>query len=370
MSSPADSVLESLFADPSLGKVWTAALTTVLGASLAWSYALLIPLSVIPAQRGAFGFLGPEAAMLRLPRWMGKFLHKQPLLVAGRGNHWKRLHESMAADYTDHRRVHVALFSAARSLAVAASVTSVGLSALCFVYAIRDASGTAAWLGGASLVYATFPFIITIMAARYRWRRRAPFELLWLHESMVVLGRHEKQFLRKQLERAEILSDLGDIEYILMQRHRGSGSGSAGELAQSQWTTLVASHSRVSAAFQGQRRPTSDEVWLWLHAYTDRISGPIHEGETTSSPAALSLEEAPRKRPTYSADSAGTILLVSLGVAFACLVAAAAWSAGVRLTSLPWDLVSPGLATATSLVPVLGALGAVVRIVRKGRAEL
>ncbi|MBD8729404.1 hypothetical protein [Frigoribacterium sp. CFBP 13707] len=324
----------------------------------------------MPAQRGAFGFFGPEQGMLRLPRGVGWFLHRSPLSVAAEGGHWGHLRGSLALAYSDHRNVHVALFCVARILAVVAAATASGFAVWCFVCAVLMGSGTAAWLGGASIVYACFPVVITIMAARYRWRRRAPFELLWLHESMVVLARHENRSFSGELERAEVLSDVGDMEYTLMQRYRGSGSGSAERLARAQWAQCVVSHSTAAAVFQSQPQPTSDEVWTWLRAYINRITGSVVERQPALPPATTFPRAVSTRRLTYSADSAGTILMVFLGLAFVSLLALAAWSAGVRVSSLPWELLSPGVAVVSSLPPVLGGLGALISLVRGGRGQL
>lgn len=369
MSSPAASAFDYLFGDPSWGSVWTGFLTATLVASLVWSYALLFPLSVMPAQRGAFGFLRSEKAALRIPRQVAFLLQKAPRVTLEGAGEWNQLRSAMALDYSNHRHVHGALFCAARALVVPATATAVGFSLLCFTYALREGSGPAAWLGGASMTYAAFPFVITTMAARYRWRRRAPFELLWLHESIVVLARHEKQIRLKILERAEVLSDIADMEFILMQRYRGSGTGTAAEMARKHWAARVLSHTSEAASFHGQPRPTSAEVWLWLFSHIDRLSAAINEHQPVAT-STTDVRGTPRRRLTYSADRAGSILLVFLTLVLAAFLVGTAWSAGVRLSTVPWERIPLLLATATSLLPILGAVSTFIQILRKGRGEL
>lgn len=360
--------LSSSFSDPSLGTAWTVLLVAALCTSLAWSYSLLLPLSVMPAQRGAFSFLKPEQAALLIPRRIAFFLQKPPAVAADSAGEWNRLRLAMASDYANHRHVHAAFFCVARALVVPATGTAALFSIACLTHALHDGSLAAAWLAGASMVYATFPFIITTMAARYRWRRRAPFEVLWLHESMVVLARHEKNFRSQTLERAEVWSDVADMEFILMERYRGSGSGTAEELARKHWSALMLTHASAAASFQGQPRPSSTEVWFWLYDHINRISAAINDRQSVTASIAY-VRGTSRRRLTYSADRAGKILLLFLMPVFAACVVGTAWTSGVLLTALPWERVPILLTTLTSLLPILGAVATFVQIMRRGRRE-
>lgn len=343
-----DQFVEAARAWPAYASVATVSLVSL---TALWSYALLGPLSILPSERGAFQFLWLEKRALLIPPSAAWFLGREADLVATPGKSWTALRAQFESAYRLHRQANAALFLPSRVGAAIVLVGAVAYAIFCFAYAAAASSLATGLTGGAVLAFAFLPSVVTIAASRRRWRRRAPFELQWLHEATAVLSRHKKASDSGTLERAEVLGDIGDMDYVLSRRHRESSSGASRKLAQEHWASATQHLTFSAAGFEGRPTVSSDEVWAWLTRHVNQASKAVLRDRPKRSTEAL-----PRQpRQLYSADKAALTLVVMLVAATAGLLGAAFILATGTPVDLSWDGVAPWITGLSSLLALIGA---------------
>jgi len=327
---------------------------------VAWSYALLAPLSVMPVERGAYKLLWLERQALRLPRLTTMFFYRDPATVPFHGRHWTRLQATFETEYLRHRRVHSGFFFLARFLASASLLASLALSIACFRQAAITNSATFAFGAGAVLSLAFVPTLLTLVAARFRWRRRAPFELLWMHEARTVLARHRKAAEKGLLERSEILVDIDDMDYVLGRRHRYPESGANRRAVRDAWAAHTLPLVASAAEFEGRSSTPSPHVWMWLGTYVNQASKLVSQNHGEVAP----LDKVRPWPSHYSSDRAGVGMTLLLGGLFTGLFLAAWLTSGTTTFHAFWDVTQTALtgtssmvATLAAIVPVLAWLG-------------
>jgi hypothetical protein len=327
---------------------------------VAWSYALIAPLSVMPVERGAFQMLRVEKLALRLPRLTISSLSADPASVPVSGRHWNQMQTLFENDYLRHRRVHNGFFFLARFLAAATLLALLALSVACFRQAVITSAAAFAFGGGAVLSLAFVPIIVTLVGARYRWHRRTPFELLWVHEARTVLARHRKAAEKGHLERTEILVDIEDMDYVLGRRHCFPESRSNRRAVRNSWAAHTFPLVAIAAEFEGRSSVPSPHVWMWLSSYVNQASRLVSQSHGEVAP----LDNVRPWPSRYSSDRAGigmTLLLLGL---FAGLFLAAWLTSGATTFHALWDGVQKAfeggnsiVATLAGLVPILAWLG-------------
>jgi hypothetical protein len=343
-----DQFVEAARAWPTYASMATVSLVSL---TALWSYALLGPLSILPSERGVFQFLWLEKLALSIPPSAAWFLCREPDLVTTSGKSWTALRAQFESAYRLHRQANAALFLPSRAGSAIVLVGAVAYAIFCFVYAAAVSSLATGLTGGAVLAFAFLPPVITIAASRRRWRRRAPFELQWLHEATAVLSRHKKAADSGTLERAEVLGDIGDMDHVLSSRHRNSSSGSSRKLAQEHWASATQYLTFSAAAFEGRPAVTSDEVWTWLARHVNQASKALLRNRPKRSTQTLPR----RARQLYSADKAALTLVVMLVVATAGLLGAAFILATGTPVDVSWDGAAPWITGLSSLLALIGA---------------
>jgi hypothetical protein len=343
-----DQFVEDARAWPTYSSMATVSLVSL---TALWSYALLGPLSILPSERGAFKFLWLEKRALSIPSPAAWFLSREPDLVTTPGKSWAALRAQFESAYRLHRRANAALFLPSRVGAAIVLVGAVAYALFCFAYAAALSSLATGLTGGAVLAFAFLPTVITVAASRRRWRRRAPFELQWVHEATAVLSRHRGAADSGTLERAEILGDIGDMHHVLSRRHWNSSSGSSRKLAQKHWSSATQNLTFSAAAFEGRPAATSDEVWTWLTRHVNQASKAFLRDRPKRS-----TQTVPRQpRRLYSSDKAALTLVVMLVTATAGLLGAAFILATGAPVDLSWDGVAPWITGLSSLLALIGA---------------
>ncbi len=331
---------------------WVAFVTTLGTLLAAWIYALLVPLSVMPVERGAFQMLWVERQATNLSRVAAKLRQRDSVPLLASGRHWQRLTARYGDDYLRHRQAHTAFFFLARCLAAASLLSASAVAGALLIHAIAHQSLALAYGGGAVLALGLLPAVVTVLASRYRWQRRVPFEVLWTHEATTVLSKHYASAARGTLERSEVLSDIGDVEYILSRRHRYSPSGSSRRRAQEAWgsrtSTLVAS----SAEFEGRASVASGDVSAWLGSHIDQASWIVMQDHAHVTGAAAAQNNPSR----YSTDRAALAMTGMLTVAVVALSIAALIAAGVTSPRSMLESFQPLLTDTSSLLAPVGGL--------------
>lgn len=334
--------------------------------AVAWSYALLAPMSVMPVERGVFQMLWPERLALGLPRPVAFLLKFEPKQVLLKSRYWTRFVAEHEVSYKHHRHVHAAMFLPARFLALIVLSSGLLFAIFSTLHALSVRSLAIGLGGGAVFVLLICPTLVTVLAARFRWRRRVPFEVAWIHEVKAVLSKHRRAATLGMLEQREVLTDLGDPEYVLARRHHNSPSGSSGEMASARWAARTEPLLESAAAFEGRASVSAPQVWAWLGTYVDQASKLIQQDVPKTRVSSLK----PARRSKYSADKAGLVLLAMLLVIFALLAAGALLISGIATIGGIRSSIGPWLTSLSSLAAGTGIVMTVIRQLSRGSASL
>lgn len=345
--------------------LWIAAVIGLCVGGAFWVYTAIWAFAMGPIQAHVFRLSSGEArlAKSRLGRRRLRKLQRDLAATASCGPSWSDLRALLGEHYVQLRAANYLVFLP--TVVLACVSLGLGLLQLAAAAPIAFQRGDMALIYGSVAVFtgSFVPGVLTFTALRMRWRRRAPFELRWLHEAGLLLRKYGDGDALSRWEQADLGPDLADLHHVLRSRYRGmpsipNASRREWHLALDEW------HSRDAALLQ-TLGPSTEMARHHARRQVERSARLLLDNRRNAPRAPELVVNVPKLG--YSADSATILLLAGLGTMVAVFAAMSFFfSQPSPLAAFSWERVEPVLRFVLVAVPAGGAFAAAVQRWRKG----
>lgn len=346
--------------------VWVAAVIGLCLAGASWIYGAMWAIAMGPVQAHVFRLSSGEGRLVRsrLGRRRARKVRRDLAEAADCGPAWSSLTTLLGEHYVELRAANYLVFLP--TVVLACTLLGFGVVQLLAAAPIAFVGGDMALAYGsvATVVGSMVPGVLTFTAMRLRWRRRAPFEVRWVHEASLLLRKYGDGDTRTPWERGDLLPDLSDLHYVL--RGRYSRTMSVPGVSDRDWRIALQGWQNENAVILEAVGPSTAMTRRHARRQVEHSARLVMQSQTRS--ASQPEPTVDVRRVHYSADSATLLFLAGLGTTVAIFAALSFFaSQPSQFAAIRWERVEPVLNFVVVAVPAAGVVGAAVNRWLQGR---